>query len=73
MVKKKKKKKTLCDTGDPSSIPRSGRSIGEENGNPLQDSCLENSMDRGAWWTTAHGGHKRVRHNLVTKQQQHAL
>ena len=34
---------------------RSGRFTGEGNGNPLQYSCLENSMDRGAWWTTIHG------------------
>ena len=34
------------------SIPGSGRSPGVENGNPLQYSCLENSMDRGAWWAT---------------------
>ena len=33
----------------------SGGSPGEGNGNPLQDSCLENSMDRGAWWATVHG------------------
>ena len=37
------------------SIPVSRRSPGEGNGNPLQYSCLENSMDRGAWWATAHG------------------
>ena len=37
------------------SIPGSGRSLGEENSNPLQYSCLENSMDRGAWWATVHG------------------
>ena len=36
-------------------IPGSGRSPGEGNGNPLQYSCLENSMDRGAWRTTVHG------------------
>ena len=36
-------------------IPGSGRSPGEGNGNPLQDSCLENSMDRGAWQATVHG------------------
>ena len=36
-------------------IPRLGRSPGEGNGNPLQFSCLENSMDRGAWRTTVHG------------------
>jgi len=35
--------------GDPGSIPGSGRSLREENGNPLQYSCLENSMDRGVW------------------------
>ena len=40
------------------SIPGSGRSPGEGNGNPLQYSCLENSMDGGAWWATVHGGHK---------------
>ena len=40
--------------GDPGSIPGSGRSPGEENGNPLQYSCLENSMDRGVWWATVH-------------------
>ena len=36
------------------SIPGLGRSPGEGNGNPLQDSCLENPMDRGAWWPTVH-------------------
>ena len=40
---------------DASSIPGSGRSPGEGNGNPLQYSCLENPMDRGAWWATVHG------------------
>ena len=40
---------------DPGSSPRSGRSPGEGNSNPLQDSCLENSMDGGAWWATVHG------------------
>jgi len=37
------------------ATPGSGRSPGEGNGNPLQDSCLENSMDRGAWWAVVHG------------------
>ena len=41
--------------GDPGSIPGLGRLPGEENGNPLQYSCLENSMDRGAWQATVHG------------------
>ena len=40
--------------GDPGSIPGSGRSLGEGNGNPLQYSCLENAMDRGAWQATVH-------------------
>ena len=48
-------KESACNAGDPSSIPGSGRSPGEGNGYPLQDSCLENSMDRGAWWATLHG------------------
>ena len=40
------------------SIPASGRSSGEGNGNPFQYSCLENSMNRGVWQATVHGGHK---------------
>ena len=43
------------DARDLGSIPGSGRSPGEGNGNPLQYSCLENPMDRGAWWATVHG------------------
>ena len=42
------------DIRDTGSIPGSGRSPGEGNGNPLQYSCLENPMDRGAWWATAY-------------------
>jgi len=42
------------NTGDPSSVPRWERSLGEGNGNPLQYSCLENSMDREACWATVH-------------------
>ena len=45
----------LCSVGDRGLIPASGRSPGEGDGNPLQYSCLENSMDRGAWRTTVHG------------------
>ena len=41
--------------GDVGLIPGSGRSPGEGNGNPLQYSCPENPMDRGAWWATVHG------------------
>jgi len=43
------------DTRDAGLIPGSGRSPGEGNDNPLQYSCLENSMDRGVWWATVHG------------------
>ena len=50
-------KESACNTEDPGSIPRLGRSPGEGNGNPLQYSCLGNPMDRGAWqWqATVHG------------------
>ena len=48
-------KESLCNTGNQGSIPRSGRSPGEGNGNPLQYSCLENSMGGGAWRITDHG------------------
>ena len=47
-------KASACNAGDLGSIPGSGRSPGEENGNPLQYSCLENPMDGGAWWATVH-------------------
>ena len=47
-------KASACNAGDLGSIPGSGRSPGEGNGNPLQCSCLENPMDGGAWWTTVH-------------------
>ena len=48
-------KESACNAGDSSSIPRLGRSPGEGDGYPLQYSCLENSMDRRAWWATVHG------------------
>ena len=48
-------KASARDAGDPGSIPGSGRSPAEGNGNPLQYSCLENTMDGGAWWATVHG------------------
>ena len=48
-------KASACNAGDPGSIPGLGRSPGEGNGNPLQYSCLENPMDRGAWRATVHG------------------
>ena len=43
------------DTGDMGWIPGSGRSPGGGHGNPLQYSCLQNALDRGAWWATVHG------------------
>ena len=46
------------NVGDPGSIPGSGRSPGEGNVNPLQYSCLENPMDRGAWKANSPWGHK---------------
>ena len=49
------KKTSACNVGNPGSIPGSGRFPGEGNGNPLQYSCLENPMDRGAWRATVHG------------------
>ena len=48
-------KHLVYNAGDLGSIPGSGRSSGEGNGNPLQYSCLENPMDGGAWWATVHG------------------
>ena len=48
-------KASACNAGDLGLIPGSGRSPGEGNGNLLQHSCLENSMDIGAWWATVHG------------------
>ena len=59
-------KESACNAGELGLIPGSGRSPGEGNGNPLQYSCLENPMDRGAWWATVHGV-ARVRHDLATK------
>ena len=59
-------KESACSAGDPSWIPGSGRSPGEGNVYPLHYSCLENPMDRGAWWTTVHG----VTKNQTRLQQQ---
>ena len=47
-------KESTCNAGDLGSIPGSGKSLGEGNGNPLQYSCLENGMDRGALQATVH-------------------
>ena len=64
-------KESACNAGtarDVSLIPGSGRSSGGGHGNPLQYSCLENSMDRGAWQTTVHG----VAESDTTKTTEHA-
>ena len=53
---------SACSAGDPGSVPGSRRSPGEAIGYPLQYSCLENPMDRGAWRATVHGV-QRVRHD----------
>ena len=48
-------KASACNVGDLGSIPGSGTSPGEGNGNPLQYACLGNPMDGGAWWAAVHG------------------
>ena len=55
-----------ANAGDAGSIPGSGRSPGVGNGNPLQNSCLGNPMDRGARWAIVHGV-ATVRQDLATK------
>ena len=60
-------KESASKAGDAGSNPGSGRSPGGGNGNPLQYSCLENPMDRGAWWVTVHGVTKS-RHDWVTER-----
>ena len=47
-------KESACKAGDPSSISESGRHPGARNGKPLQYSCLENPVDRAAWWAAVH-------------------
>ena len=55
------------DIRDMGSVPGSGRSLGEGHGNPPQDSCLENPVDRGAWWATVH----RVAESDMTEATSH--
>ena len=59
-------KESACNAGDAGLIPGSGRSPRVEDGYPLQYSCLDNLMDRGAWWDTVYEV-TRVGYNLVTK------
>ena len=56
-------KETACNVKDLSSVPGLGKSPGKANGNHLQYSCLENSIDRGAWWATQSMGLQRVGHD----------
>ena len=65
-------KESSGNAGDLGSIPGSGRSPEEGNGNPLQYSCLENPMDRGAWQATVYRV-TRVGHNLVTKERERLI
>ena len=75
-------KKTPASAEDTGSIPRLRRSPGEGNGNPIQYSCLENSMDRGGSWATLHGDNKELdmtyllnasTHTLLTNSRKHML
>ena len=59
-------KKPACNLGDVDLIPGSGRFPGGGHGNPLQYSCLENAMDRGAWWATVHGVTKSQTQPMTT-------
>ena len=56
-------KESACNAGDPDLIPELGRSPGVRNSNPLQFSCLENSMDRGAWWAIQSMGSQTFVHD----------
>ena len=68
-------KKSACNAGDvrdmsyTSSVAELGKSPGERNGTPLQYSCLENPMDRGAWWAVWSMGLQRVGHNWTIEPQ----
>ena len=59
-------KESTCNEGDLGSISGSGRSPGEGDGNPLKYSCLENSVDTGAWLAMQSMGSRRVGYNLAT-------
>ena len=62
-------KESACNAGDSGSIPGSGRSPGEGNGNLLQYSCLENLLDRGAWWATVRVVTKSLTYHVALYRQ----
>ena len=73
-------KESACNTEGSGLIPGLGRSCGEGNGNSLQYSCLENPIDRGAWWATGHGvaeldttGQLTLHYTVVERASQVAL
>ena len=66
-------KESACNAGAQGSVHGLGRSPGKGNGNPLQYSCLENPMDRGAWWLQSTVGCQRVRHNWATNTTYYLL
>ena len=66
-------KESVCSAGDWDSLPGSGRSLGEGKGNPLQYSCLESPMDRGAWWALQPmGSQSRTQLSDYHNHNQHA-
>ena len=69
-LKRSDLKNPLAIARNMASIPGSGRCSEEGNGNPLQCSGLGNAVDKEAWWAAVHVVTERVRHDLVTKQQQ---
>ena len=64
-------KESACNVGDPCSIPGLGRSPGEGNGYPLQYSCLENFVDRGAWQAAVHGAAELGTTKQLKRRQWH--
>ena len=64
---------SACNAGDLGSIPGSGRSPGEGNGNPLQCSCLEDPRDGGAWWAAMYGVAESGTTEATQQQQLHLV
>ena len=66
-------KESTCNAGDPGLIPGSERSPGEGSGNPLQYSCLEDPMDRGAWQAVVHGKESDLTYRLKRERENGSL